>query len=315
MRLYLKLYLALLGSVFALAGAAAFMWHVHFGVPLPRHSPPSGIAVLLILATAIALAAFPVVRSLTRRLERLQRAAEALAAGDLKVRVPVEGSDEVATLAAKFNHAAALIEQLVGAHKLFLAQASHELRTPLTRIRLGLDLAKDIDPGRRRELERDIAELDDLVEEILLASRLDTLSQLEHREAVDLLALVAEECARYDAVDLDGEPAQLQGDPRLLRRMVRNLLENARRHGRPPVRVRVRSRDGQIELLVSDAGEEIPESAHENLFTPFQRGADGSGHGLGLSLVRQIARQHGGDARYGRPASGPQGFIVTLRDK
>src|SRR5262249_48560844 len=149
----------------------------------------------------------------------------------------------VARLAAKFNHAAALIEQLVGAQKLFLAQASHELRTPVTRIRLGLDLAKDIDPERRRGLERDIAELDDLVEEILLASRLDTLAQPEHRQTVDLLALVAEECARYEAVDLDGQPAQIQGDPRLLRRMVRNLLENALRHGRPPVCVRLFSRD------------------------------------------------------------------------
>ena len=313
MRLYLKLYLALIGSVFLLAGGAAIVWHLHFGVPIPRHSPPSGMAVLLILATAVALAAYPVVRSLTRRLERLQRAAESLAAGDLRVRVPVEGSDEVATLAAKFNHAAVLIEQLVGAQKLFLAQASHELRTPLTRIRLGLDLAKDVDPGRRRELERDIAELDDLVEEILLASRLDTLAQLEHRESVDLLALIAEECARYDAVDLDGEPVQLQGDPRLLRRMVRNLLENARRHGRPPVRVRLHSRDRQIEMVVADAGLEIPESEREKLFTPFQRGADGTGHGLGLSLVRQIARQHGGDARYGMHPSGLPGFIVTLR--
>jgi signal transduction histidine kinase len=220
--------------------------------------------------------------------------------------VPVEGTDEVATLAAKFNHAAALIEQLVGAQRLFLAQASHELRTPVTRIRLALDLAKDIEPERRRGLERDIAELDDLVEEILLASRLDTLTQLQHREAVDLLALVAEECARYDVTDFEGEPVQLQGDPRLLARLVRNLLENARRHGRPPVRVRLRSRADAIELTVTDAGPGIPEAERERLFTAFHRGGDGKGHGLGLSLVRQIARQHGGDARY------DGGFVVTL---
>ena len=313
MRLYLKLYLALLASVFALAGGAAVFWHLYVGAPMPRHSPPSGFAVLLVLATAVALAAFPVVRSLTRRLERLQQAAEALAAGDLKARVPVEGRDEVATLAAKFNHAASLIEQLVGAQRLFLAQASHELRTPVTRIRLALDLARDIEPDRRRGLERDIAELDDLVEEILLASRLETIAQLQHRETVDLLALVAEECARYEGVDLDGEPTQIEGDPRLLRRMVRNLLENARRHGRPPMHVQLHSREGADELVVADAGPEIAVNERESLFTPFRRGADGSGHGLGLSLVRQIARQHGGDACYAATGTGqPAAFIVSF---
>jgi signal transduction histidine kinase len=313
MRLYLRLYLALLGSLFAFALGAAILWHLYVGVPVPRHSPARVLILLLVLATIVAIAALPVVRSLTRRLERLQRAAEALGSGDLKVRVPVEGTDEVATLAAKFNHAAALIEQLVGAQRLFLAQASHELRTPVTRIRLALDLAKEIDPERRRGLERDIAELDDLVEEILLASRLETLPQLPHREDVDLLALVAEECARYDVTDLEGEPVHMQGDPRLLARLVRNLLENARRHGRPPVRVRLRSRAGAIELAVTDAGPGIPEGERERLFTAFHRGGDGKGHGLGLSLVRQIARQHGGEARYGDAGeSGAYGFVVTL---
>jgi len=313
MRLYLRLYLAMIASIFAFAFAAAILWHVVYGAGPPRHEPRTGLVMLFMIAAVVAVAAYPVVRSLTRRLERLQRAAEALGSGDLKVRVPVEGTDEVATLAAKFNHAAALIEQLVGAHKLFLAQASHELRTPVTRIRLALDLARDIDPERRHGLERDIAELDDLVEEILLASRLDTLTQLQHREAVDLLALVAEECARYDVTDFDGEPVHVQGDPRLLARLVRNLLENARRHGRPPVRVRLRSRNGAIELTVTDAGPGIPEGERETLFTAFSRGGDGKGHGLGLSLVRQIARQHGGDARYdATEESAGQGFVVTL---
>jgi signal transduction histidine kinase len=313
MRLYLRFYLALVLTLFAFALIAALFWHVYTGVPPPRHAPRAGIAFLLIVAATIALAAFPAVRIITGRLERLQRATEALAGGDFTARVPVEGTDEVATLATTFNQAAARIEQLVGAQRLFLAQASHELRTPVTRIRLALDLAKDIEPERRRGLERDIAELDDLIEEILLASRLDTFTQLQHREAVDFLALVAEECARYDVTDFEGDPVHLQGDSRLLARLVRNLLENARHHGQPPVRVRLRSRDGATVLAVTDAGPGIPEGERDMLFTAFHRGGDGKGHGLGLSLVRQIARQHGGDVRYGAVEElAAQGFVVTL---
>ena len=93
-----------------------------------------------VIALAIAICAYPVVRGLTRRLERLQAGVETLGAGNLATRVKVEGRDEVARLAASFNRAAARIEELVGAHRLLLANASHELRTPLSRIRLGLEL-------------------------------------------------------------------------------------------------------------------------------------------------------------------------------
>ena len=309
-RLYIRLYLAVLGVLLVFAVGAATIWHLN-GAPVPPHFiHRPGLAFLFLLASAIAVGAFPVVRSLTRRLERLRQGADALAAGDLTVRVPVEGKDEVAALAASFNHAAGLIEQLVGAHKLLLAQASHELRTPVTRIRLAIDLIPEIDAERRSGLEADIAELDALVEDILLASRLETLSQPEHLESVDLVALVAEECARYDATDLESQPATVRGDPRLLRRLVRNLLENARHHGKPPVHVRIRQAADGVALHVSDAGAPIPEGERERLFTPFHRGGDGKGHGLGLSLVRQIARQHRGDAHY--DATEPAGFVVTL---
>ena len=309
-RLYIRLYLAVLGVLVVFAVGAATIWHLNGATVPPHFMHRPGLAFLFLLAVAVAVGAFPVVRSLTRRLERLRQGADALAAGDLTVRVPVEGKDEVAALATSFNHAADLIERLVGAHKLLLAQASHELRTPVTRIRLALDLIHDLEPERRAGLEADIAELDDLLEEILLASRLENFSQPEHREAVDFVALVAEECARYDGTELDSQPAIVQGDPRLLRRLVRNLLENARHHGMPPVHVRIRQAAGITELHVSDAGPPIPEAERDRLFTPFHRGGDGKGHGLGLSLVRQIARRHRGEVRY--DASEPAGFVVTL---
>jgi HAMP domain-containing protein len=161
---------------------------------------------LMLLAVAIGIAAFPIVRQISRRLERLQRGVESLGAGDLTARVTVEGRDEVARLAASFNRAATQIEQLVRAHKALLANASHELRTPLARIRLAVELMKEsVDIKRRIGLEQDIAELDWLVDEILLASRLDAVTELATEE-LDLLALAAEECARYDDAQLEGAP-------------------------------------------------------------------------------------------------------------
>ena len=291
-------------------------------LPRRERSPPLvplGLVLTLgLLAIAVAVGAYPVVRRATRRLERLQAGVEALGAGDLAARVKVEGRDEVATLASSFNRSAERIERLVGAHKTLLANASHELRSPLARIRMAVEMLKpEARPELRAGLARDIAELDALVDEILLASRLDAGPELEAREDVDLLALAAEECARIDAV-LDGEPVTVRGDPRLLRRMIRNLLENARRYGAgTPIEVRVGSAgDRSVELRVCDRGPGVPEAERERIFEPFYRPAGArereGGVGLGLALVRQIARRHGGDAKCLAREGGGSCFAVLL---
>jgi signal transduction histidine kinase len=282
---------------------------------LPPRQRPTALLLagfLGMIALVVALGARPVVRRLTGRLERLQRGVESLGAGDLRARVKVEGRDEVARLAQSFNQAAARIESLVDAHKMLLANASHELRTPLTRIRLGLELA-EAPPERKAQLAQDIAELDQLVDEILLVSRLDATEQLDIREDVDLAALAAEECARYDDCSVEAKPVTVRGDPTLLRRMIRNLVENAQLHGQPPIEVTVGRRDDKAVLAVLDHGAVIPQEARERLFSAFYRipGQLGpKGTGLGLALVNQIARRHGGDVSYD-PARGSC-FTVTL---
>ena len=282
---------------------------------IPSRQRPGALmlaAFLGAIALVVALGARPVVRRLTGRLERLQRGVESLGAGDLRARVKVEGRDEVARLAQSFNQAAARIESLVDAHKMLLANASHELRTPLTRIRLGLELAGG-SPERRAELEKDIAELDQLVDEILLLSRLDAAEKSDVRENVDLTALAAEECARYDDCTVEAGPVTVHGDPALLRRMIRNLVDNAELHGRPPIEVTVDRQNDQAILRVTDHGPVIDESARERLFSMFYRipGRSGpKGSGLGLALVKQIARRHGGDVVY--DAARGSCFTVTL---
>ena len=283
---------------------------------LPRHRHPA-IGFLLALggiALLVAVAAYPFVRGLTRRLERLQAGVENLGAGNLSARVEVKGKDEVARLATSFNRSAARIEELVGAHRMLLANASHELRTPLSRIRLGVDLFQQTqDPKYKTGIERDIAELDQMIDEILLASRLDAIRTPQLEETVDLLAVAAEEGAHYDDCSVEGEAVAVRGDRRLLGRMIRNLLDNARRHGAPPIEVTVRREAARAIVEVSDGGKGVPEAERDRVFTPFHRLAgETEGAGLGLALVQQIARLHGGDAAVTPRPGRPSCFQVSL---
>jgi signal transduction histidine kinase len=254
---------------------------------------------LALLAAAIAVGAFPVVRRLGSRIERLKAGVEQLGGGNLGARVKVEGRDEVAALAESFNRSAQRIEELVSAHRLLLANCSHELRTPLARIGMAASLLGDkADPKTAASLKQDVAELDLLIDEILLSSRLEAVPGLEHREPVDLLAIAAEEAARFD-IEASGESVLVAGDRTLLRRIVRNLLENAQRYaGAGPIEISTTHTNGRAILDVRDHGPGIPPEERERIFEPFYRMATtretGRGAGLGLALVREIARRHGG---------------------
>ena len=304
---------------------------------------PTGFAWLLgFVALAVALGAYPIVRRLTKRLEGLQKGVERWGDGDLSTRLPVQGQDEVAFLAERFNAAAERVQTLLKSHKSLLANASHELRSPLARIRMGLELlGRDgVNAQQRSEMARSIDELDQLIDEILLASRLDLrdasdASTLGPTEEVDLVGLAAEECARTGA-DLEIAPGAasvlVQGHAKLLRRVLRNLLENARRYGRAAgsadttdadVRLRLAVEPGVGQhaartavLWVEDRGPGVPADLRERIFEAFYRLPGASeregGVGLGLSLVKTIVERHGGRVHCeDRPGGGAR-FVVRL---
>jgi signal transduction histidine kinase len=293
--------------------------------------PPFGFGWMLgLVGLAVALGAYPIMRRLTLRLEALQRGVARWGSGDLSARVNAQGSDEIAFLAERFNHAAERIETLMDSHRSLLANASHELRSPLARIRMGLEL---LDPSgaspQRREISRSINELDQLIDEILLASRLDARqADAEPFETLDLTGLAAEECARVNAelqAELPGGPdadhsLTLQGSPRLLRRLIRNLLENARRYGRGDITLALSvlgSGAGQRAVIqVHDRGPGVPAAQRERIFEPFYRLPGASeregGVGLGLALVKSISERHGGSVRCEERPGGGASFIVEL---
>ena len=292
--------------------------------------PPFGFVwMLMLVGLAVALGTYPLIRRLTKRLNTLQSGVEQWGQGDLSTRVKVSGHDEVAFLAERFNTAASRIEALVGSHKSLLANASHELRSPLTRIKMGLELmhGSQSDESLQRlkdEISRNINELDQLIAEILLASRLDSAqADVGTFETVDLTGLAAEECAKSGAeLQVLSESAiAVQGVPKLLRRLMRNLLENANRYAKAgqsqPAVLSLQLDAKQVTLRVTDHGPGVPAELRERIFEPFYRAPGASerdgGVGLGLALVKSIAQRHGGSVKCEAAASG-QGacFVVIL---
>jgi signal transduction histidine kinase len=288
---------------------------------LPPQWPP-GVGLLTLLAllfVAVAAGAYPVVRSLTRRLEALQAGVERFGAGALGQRVDESGRDEVAAVAHSFNLAAERVETLLRSHQSLLANASHELRSPLARLKMAVAMLPHADAAHRdalrREAEANIAELDALVEEVLLASRLDAGAWVLKRENVELLGLAAEEAARVDG-QVGGAPCTVSGDERLLRRALRNLLENARRYGAGEIEVFVDREGARARLRVCDRGPGVPEAYRERIFEAFFRlpghAEREGGVGLGLSLVKQIAERHSGSVHCEARDGGGSCFVITL---
>ena len=283
---------------------------------VPWRPPGHWMQLLAGLVIVVAIGAYPLARGITRRLERLQRRVDALGQGDFRTRVEVEGWDEIAALANSFNRAAERIESLVSVQRTMLSSASHELRSPLARLRVAIELyGSEPRPELRERIERDVVELDNLIDELLLASRMQTTQVLEAAEPVDLLALTAEEGTQVGAT-VTGDAVSVHGDRRLLRHLVRNLFQNAERHGAgAAIEASAAMTGSGVLLQVCDRGPGVSRSERERIFDPFYRAAAARGArggvGLGLHLVKVIAERHG--ASVGCRPNVPAGACFEVR--
>lgn len=255
---------------------------------------------LLGLLAIVALLSYPVVSRLTRRLEALRQTVAEWGEGDLSRRVTVSGYDEVAQLAQGFNLAAGRVEELLHAHKMLLANVSHELRTPMTRIRMNLEMLENELTSlkaqqRKADMLQDLTELNQMIETALISSRLDAQEHLEVMQPVDLYELSLQESIHYAGVTVTGAAAVVQGDPQLLRRLLRNLLDNASKYGAAPIEINVTRKVWQVR----DSGNGVATAQPNDLFAPFARAHSGStqGTGLGLAMVQKIAQLHGAQAK------------------
>jgi two-component system OmpR family sensor kinase len=318
-------------------------------VSVPHRLGPAGLArpllfVAVVLA-AVAVATRPLARRLSRPLERLGAAARRLGNGDLRARVPAPpprgtwfrrraAVDEIAELARAFNDMAERVERLVRGEKELLANVSHELRSPLARLRMTLALLprSGADEPRITEAERDLAELERLIDDVLTTARLDVTglpTRLAELDGRALLAGLAERAERDPATAgktvriVDGPPLTLVADEALLRRALWNLVENAAKYGAPPITLAVARHGDRIVFTVDDEGPGIAADARARVLDPFYRldaartsgGEAPAGFGLGLAFARRVAEVHGGAITVGaaRVANGVEhGCRLTL---
>ncbi|MEY9485757.1 signal transduction histidine kinase [Streptomyces calvus] len=257
-------------------------------------------------------------------LGRITRTARAVAGSDLSRRIELDGpDDELKELADTFDDMLERLQRAFTAQQRFVGNASHELRTPLAinRTLLEVQLSDPNAPVELQQLGKTLLATNErseqLVEGLLLLARSD--NQIVERGPVDLAEVASQAIdqvhgeAEAKGVDIRGQraPAVVQGNGVLLERIALNLVQNAVRYNVPEggwVEVTTEVQHGQAVLVVSNTGPVVPAYEIDNLFEPFRRlrtertGSD-KGVGLGLSIVRSVARAHGGHI-YARPREG-----------
>lgn len=274
----------------------AVNWAVEFGI----------VAVLL----------FFWVRPFWRDLTRLRAAADRVGAGVFETPVEVGRGSAMRPLAEAFRAMTERIASLLQSHRTLTSAISHELRTPLARLRFSHSLAREEREAEAKDryllrMERDIAEIDELTTELLDYAKLERGAPSIRLESVpaepwleDVLAdasdpagVSAPSAVIRSSVDLEW----LRCEPRYMARAVLNMIRNALRHARSTVMVCVRSEQDRTVIHVDDDGCGVPAADRERLFEPFvrldrSRDRESGGFGIGLAIVRQVARWHGGEA-------------------
>jgi two-component system, OmpR family, sensor histidine kinase BaeS len=277
------------------------------------------------------LLAMLLVRQITRPLSSLNRASSRIAGGDLSVRVPVQGKDEVGELAVTFNQMADSLETQEQLRRNLMADIAHELRTPLTGIQGTVEALQDgifpVTPENLEAVHEQVMLLNRLVEDLRTLANAEAGQLVLDRQPLNLVDLCQRQVmafqSRADAaqidltLQLDNGPVTVWGDEQRLGQVLNNLLDNALRHTPPggSVQVQLAVPNGAVHLAVVDNGEGIDVATLPLLFDRFYR-ADPSrtrgsgGTGLGLAITRQLVQAHGGRIWAESPPIGQAGGSV-----
>jgi two-component system sensor histidine kinase CpxA len=303
-------------------------------------SRPRVVTVPLIVAgLASGLVCLLLARYLTAPIERLRRAAEGYAAGDLSQRVGLalgKRRDEIVDLALAFDHMAERLNVLMLSQKQLFRDISHELRSPLARLQAALGLARQRAGGVAQpeldRIERETERLNELIGQLLSLARLKSGALTPRMEPVDLVELLEsvvadadlEARARSCEVRLEATvPALIQADAALLHSALENVVRNAIRYTAAGTAVRLSLQPdpapwGGLLLQVRDQGPGVPEDMLPRLFEPFVRVGDArdrrsGGFGLGLAIAERAVRLHGGEISARNEPEGGLTVVIRLR--
>jgi signal transduction histidine kinase len=281
------------------------------------------VLLVVVLATVTWLA---IGRSLAP-VEGIRARAEAITGQNLDRRVPVPDQlDEIGRLARTVNQMLGRLERSAARQRRFVADAAHELRSPIASLRVQLETARDTEEtaGREGDMLYETTRMEGLVDQLVVLARADADTSWLRLETVDLDDLIdsaVTSLAPRDGLVIDTnavEPVQLCGDARMLEQVVRNLVHNALGHARGTVRVSTSAAgDDLAVLIVDDDGPGVPEDRRDDIFERFvrldaSRDRDHGGVGLGLAIVAEIVRAHGGRVHVGDSPSGGARFVVEL---
>lgn len=304
-----------------------------FGIDEQAFEPnPYAFGITLGILLLLTLLAFLYIRRLLRPLDDIRSGAQRFGAGQFGEQIPVchaHRPDELGQLAATINTMGHDIHQMLEAKRALLLSISHELRSPLTRARLNTELlpeTPEVSP-QRDALLRDLLEMAKLISDLLESERLSSRHSALHREPVDLQLLADEVIGELQvkhahassiALQVDADLPAVHLDRTRLRLLLRNLLDNALRHGgdQLPVELHIHLANQQLLIEVRDHGSGVAETQLEKMAQPFfrpdaDRGRNSGGVGLGLYLCRLVAEAHAGSFSLSNARPGLQ-VKVTL---